>query len=152
MYYAVAVLRKSNQDIRTLDDLRGRRSCHTGYGRTAGWNVPVAALIERGLITPQQCRIPNGQWGGGGVKSRISELPTKHFIWEKCRPTIQETYFDFFFFFVAVGGFFKQSCVPGANQRGFPGNLCDLCAGDDSGKNKCEKGKDRYDGYNGAFR
>ncbi|KAJ6651807.1 hypothetical protein lerEdw1_016468, partial [Lerista edwardsae] len=54
-YYAVAVVRRAASDAFTIQELRGKRSCHTGYGRMAGWKIPVGLLLRKGLIQPGGC-------------------------------------------------------------------------------------------------
>ncbi|CAH1266109.1 LTF [Branchiostoma lanceolatum] len=44
-YWAVAVVHKDNRDI-NINNLQGHKSCHTGIGKTSGWNVPVGWLIQ----------------------------------------------------------------------------------------------------------
>uniref|UniRef100_A0A0N7ZB72 Transferrin-like domain-containing protein n=1 Tax=Scylla olivacea TaxID=85551 RepID=A0A0N7ZB72_SCYOL len=53
-YYAVAVVR-ADSNITSFIQLRGRKSCHTGIDKTAGWKLPVATLLNLGLINPQHC-------------------------------------------------------------------------------------------------
>ncbi|XP_051888450.1 saxiphilin-like [Pristis pectinata] len=42
--YSVAVARDESLDIRQL---KGKRSCHSGARRTAGWNIPLAFLLSQ---------------------------------------------------------------------------------------------------------
>lgn len=53
-YFAVAVVRATSTDLR-LSNLEGKKSCHTGVRRTAGWNVPVGYLLEEGYMQPTDC-------------------------------------------------------------------------------------------------
>uniref|UniRef100_A0A8C6Z2T3 Ovotransferrin n=1 Tax=Nothoprocta perdicaria TaxID=30464 RepID=A0A8C6Z2T3_NOTPE len=111
-YYAVALVRRDAANAFTIRDLQGKRSCHTGLGRSAGWNIPIGMLIKRGIIRPRDCNIPQ-----------------------------------------AVSEFFSASCVPSAKLDNYPSKLCQLCIGDDNGKNKCSaSSQEHYYGYSGAFR
>lgn len=53
----------------------------------------------------------------------------------------------------AVSEFFSASCVPVNNAKNYPSPLCELCVGDEQGRNKCVgNSQERYYGYSGAFR
>ncbi|NWV00442.1 TRFM protein, partial [Upupa epops] len=57
-YYAVALVKRNQSNAFTISDLKGKKSCHTGLGRNAGWNIPVGMLIKRGIIKTRDCNIP----------------------------------------------------------------------------------------------
>jgi hypothetical protein len=82
-YYSVAVVRAADCAAdTTLESLRGKRSCHTGYGRTAGWTLPVGFLIGSGtvsalLVLQRAVRrsVPCTAWCRGGWAGR-GHLPS----------------------------------------------------------------------------
>ena len=41
----------ASSDIK-FSTLKGKKSCHTGAGKTAGWNVPVGTLLRKGIMAP----------------------------------------------------------------------------------------------------
>uniref|UniRef100_A0A8C6XPV0 Lactotransferrin n=1 Tax=Naja naja TaxID=35670 RepID=A0A8C6XPV0_NAJNA len=47
-YHAIAVVKKGT--ISSLEDLKGKRSCHTGFKRSAGWLIPVGTLVSKNLL------------------------------------------------------------------------------------------------------
>ena len=47
-------MKKSNTGF-NLEGLKGKKSCHTGARRTAGWNVPIGYLLRKKIIPPVKC-------------------------------------------------------------------------------------------------
>eukprot|EP00795_Rhopilema_esculentum_P001113 gene1113-15452_t len=52
-YYAVAVVKAgSGLDI---NNLKGKKSCHTGVQKTSGWLIPVGALLSKKIMSWVSC-------------------------------------------------------------------------------------------------
>ncbi|XP_012519521.1 PREDICTED: serotransferrin [Propithecus coquereli] len=45
-YFVVAVVKKSDADV-TWNSLRGKKSCHTAVGTSAGWNIPMGLIYNQ---------------------------------------------------------------------------------------------------------
>ncbi|XP_005383500.2 PREDICTED: lactotransferrin [Chinchilla lanigera] len=94
-YYAVAAVRTSDTGL-TWNTLRGKKSCHTALGRTAGWIIPMGLLFNQtgscrfGDFFSQSC-VP-----GAPPASRLCALCVGNDRGEnKCVPNSQERYFGY---------------------------------------------------------
>ncbi|XP_054623570.1 serotransferrin-like [Dunckerocampus dactyliophorus] len=71
-YYAVAVVKKSSTF--GIRDLEGKRSCHTGFGKSAGWNIPIGTLVSMGIL----------KWSG--IEDKPIEEAVASFFSKSCAP------------------------------------------------------------------
>ncbi|XP_041751871.1 serotransferrin-1 isoform X2 [Coregonus clupeaformis] len=71
-YYAVAVAKKGTDF--GFNDLRGKKSCHTGFGKSAGWNIPIGTLVTEGQI----------KWDG--IDDKPVESAVSDFFNASCAP------------------------------------------------------------------
>uniref|UniRef100_A0A669E324 Serotransferrin n=1 Tax=Oreochromis niloticus TaxID=8128 RepID=A0A669E324_ORENI len=71
-YYAVVVAKKNTGF--GFRDLRGKKSCHTGLGKSAGWNIPIGSLVSMDVI----------EWGG--IEDKPLEEAVSTFFHASCAP------------------------------------------------------------------
>ncbi|KAL7991176.1 hypothetical protein Chor_012831 [Crotalus horridus] len=106
-YYAVAVVKRAMSDAFTIHELQQKRSCHTGYGRMAGWNIPIGLLLRKGFIQPQECDLLKAVSGffsasciptaeKEGYPANLCELCTGDSQGNfRCNASSQETYYGY---------------------------------------------------------
>uniref|UniRef100_A0A8D0EAQ5 Transferrin-like domain-containing protein n=1 Tax=Salvator merianae TaxID=96440 RepID=A0A8D0EAQ5_SALMN len=66
-YLAVAVVKKGT--VESLDHLGGKKSCHTGWGRSVGWVIAVGTQVSRGQIV----------WPGA-VPEKLEKAVARYFL------------------------------------------------------------------------
>ncbi|KAJ8357871.1 hypothetical protein SKAU_G00206650 [Synaphobranchus kaupii] len=98
-YYAVAVVKKGSDLI--WGGLKGKKSCHTGFGRTAGWNVPMGLIhkdtkeCDFSKYFSESCA-PGADVGSPLCKLCVGKGPGKGTSdAEKCRASTEELYYGY---------------------------------------------------------
>ncbi|CAL8344748.1 unnamed protein product [Merluccius merluccius] len=95
-YYAVAVVKKGT--VATWDDLKGKRSCHTGVDKTAGWNIPMGLIHNRTGSCDFSKFFPSGCAPGSNLNSTFCQQCVGNGAVgndAKCRPSTDELYYGY---------------------------------------------------------
>ncbi|KAJ8410696.1 hypothetical protein AAFF_G00186530 [Aldrovandia affinis] len=96
-YYAVAVVRKGSG--LTWSGLTGKKSCHTGFGRTAGWNVPMGIIHSTSGECDFSKVFSQGCAPGSDPDSSFCDLcvgnGTTEGLVHKCQARAAELYFGY---------------------------------------------------------
>lgn len=101
--YEGIMLIKKNSGINSLEDLRGKKSCHTGYGRNVGYKIPITKLKKHGIFK---------------INSDTSLSPVEREL---------KSLSELFSQSCLVGQYSPNSDVNTKLKKSYP-NLCALCA------------------------
>lgn len=129
-YYSTAVIRASDctsGTITKLSDLEGKRSCHTGYGKSAGWKFPMSRLLSSGVMDLVVSEDP----------AKANDIATAEAFFDSaCAPMKDAASAEL------TKDTLCKNCGTAYGSEGF------CCRGD---KSACP-GSDLYYGYDGAMR
>uniref|UniRef100_U5EVY8 Transferrin n=1 Tax=Corethrella appendiculata TaxID=1370023 RepID=U5EVY8_9DIPT len=120
--YEGIILVRKNSDIHSLHDLKGHKSCHTGFGRNVGYKIPITKLKKHSVL-------------------KFSSDP-------ELSPTEKElkALSEFFSKACLVGKYSPNDEINRLFKKRYS-NLCELC----EDPAKCDY-PDKYSGYDGAIR
>lgn len=123
-YYSVAVIKK-NSAIQNMEDLKGKKSCHSEYNNFVSYRAPLYALIKANLIKKSSCP----------YEKSLSEF----FAGGSCVPGVKMSEYE------VDSKTSEKMCSQCA------GNLDSNAS--NPGESKCEADvKEAFHGYSGAFR
>ncbi|XP_063705234.1 transferrin [Culicoides brevitarsis] len=120
--YDGIILVKKGSDIHSLKDLKGKRSCHTGFGRNVGYKIPLTKLRKNGVL-----KLSNDP----ELSSTEKELDALSLFFEKA----------------CIAGQWSPDRLVNEVFKKRYSNLCALC----EDPAKCDY-PDKYSGYDGAVR
>ncbi|XP_044147330.1 serotransferrin-A-like [Bufo gargarizans] len=97
-YFAVAIAKASDQNI-SMKNLKGKKSCHTAVGRTAGWNIPFALVHSETETCDLSTFFKESCAPGADVNSNLCKLcagdPQKPLDDSKCLANNKELYYGY---------------------------------------------------------